>query len=76
MTDRTNTTEAPTIATVIASAFRDGYEQGKLDSIDRCFIERVAAGPDPRTHNTAVNLCVAAIRALDVRHAWMKWKSE
>ena len=51
--------------------FRAGYEAGKRDAIDRCLIERMPThrSADDRTHNVAVNLCIAAIRALDWRHA-------
>ena len=58
------------------AAFRAGYEAGKADAIDRCFVEKLGKEwPDQRTHNIAINLCVVAIRALDVRHAVEKWKT-
>ena len=57
--------------------FKAGYEAGKTDAIDRCLIERQPAGDgDYRAHNVAVNLCIVAIRALDVRHALQRWRSE
>jgi hypothetical protein len=61
---------------LIRAAFRAGYAAGKADAIDRCCVERLGKEwPDHRTHNIAINLCVAAIRALSVRHAVERWNS-
>ena len=45
--------------------FRAGYEEGRLDAIVRCLMER-ASKPDPgwRHHNVALDLAVIAIRAM------------
>lgn len=52
------------------AAFIAGYEKGKADAIDRCLIERIGKNePDWRSHNVAIGLAIAAIRALDVRLA-------
>jgi hypothetical protein len=53
-------------------AFLSGYEAGKKDAIDQCLMEKVADICSP--HNLAIDLCVEAIEALDVRHAEDKWK--
>lgn len=51
-------------------AFLAGYEAARADAIDRCLMERVASkGDHYRAHNTALNLAVIAIRAMDGRHA-------
>ena len=46
-------------------AFLSGYEAGKKDAIDQCLMEKVEDVYSP--HNLAVNLCVEAIRELNVR---------
>lgn len=52
------------------AANRTGYEAARADAIDRCLMERVASkGDHYRAHNTALNLAVIAIRAMDGRHA-------
>jgi hypothetical protein len=53
-------------------AFLSGYEAGKKDAIDQCLMEKVEDVYSP--HNLAVNLCVEAIRELNVRYAEEKWK--
>ena len=50
--------------------FRAGYEEGRLDAIACCLMERASKTvPGWREHNVALDLAVVAIRALDVRHA-------
>jgi hypothetical protein len=44
--------------------FRDGYAKAKADAIDRCRIELSGSVGDE-----AIERCIAAIEALDVRHA-------
>lgn len=52
------------------TAFIAGYEAARADAIDRCLMERVASkGDHYRAHNTALNLAIIAIRAMDGRHA-------
>jgi len=56
-------------------AFLSGYEAGKKDAIDRCLMRKVGrSDPSSVIYNLAVDLCVVAIDALDVRHAEEKWK--
>ena len=48
--------------------FRAGYEEGRLDAIACCLMER-ASKTDPgwREHNVALDLAVVAIRAMGAK---------
>ena len=48
------------------AAFRAGYLQAQADAVDRCRIEMPATGCNPVM---AIQRCIDAISALDVRHA-------
>ena len=48
--------------------FRAGYEEGRLDAIACCLMERASKTvPGWRHHNVALDLAVIAIRALVVK---------
>lgn len=51
--------------TAARKAFRAGYLRAKMDALDRCRVEKTGG----QAHDLAIEKCVEAIQALDVRHA-------